>query len=268
MPATPPYHAPVANSHVQASDVGQFLGTHSAMLIYQGQEYIAETGTTLGHIGSNTGSAPQWVAVQAKLSNSAPLGISRIELYLASAGTGADITVELRPDNGGVPANYAAWSITVPREFMTPGTQVISIPVNVLNASVDIPGEPPTGGSLQFGAAGTFNFWIVIDGTADTANYCEVGTNTAYTNAFTSADGLTGWTSQGANINVQFAVYYGVNGVLRNTYEDYGARWTAIDYTNSGRDGNTTPTVIREYTGAFRSVRTLGFTNGQLTSVA
>jgi hypothetical protein len=82
-----------------------------------------------------------------------------------------------------------------------------------------------------------------------------------------SASGTGSWSS--ASVTLYFNVFSGVNGVLRNTYEDAGARWTTIDYTNSAAAGNTTPVHIGEYTtGSLRSWRTCTFTSGQLTSVA
>jgi len=207
--------------------------------------YGAATATVLG---TNTGAAAQWID-QPFFTAAGQTTITRIELDTHKAGLGADTTIEIRTDNAGVPSNTTLFSIVLPADFQVNGV-ILSIPINLT------------------GLTASTKYHIVIDGTASTANYFAPANSVTSVNAANvSASGTGGWSSGG--VTLYFAVYSGVNGVLRNTYEDNGARWTTIDYTNSGAAGNTTPVHIGEYTvGSLRSWRTCTFTNGQLVSVA
>jgi hypothetical protein len=135
-------------------------------------------------------------------------------------------------------------------DFLTNGWVYYSIPVNLT------------------GLSAATKYHIVMDGTASTSNITYWGSAVTSINAGqVSASGTGGWS--GAGHTFLFNVFSGANGVLRNTYEDAGARWTTIDYTNSAAAGNTTPVHIGEYTvGSLRSWRTCTFSNGQLVSVA
>jgi hypothetical protein len=245
--ATPNWHAVATAGTQSVGDITQFLGTHGCALLYQGVSQVSYLLATASVFGTNTGAAAQWLA-QPFTTAAAQATITRVELNLWKQGTGADVTMEIRTDNAGVPSNTVLFSIVIPADFDQSG--VVSIPVNLT------------------GLTALTKYHIVIDGTADTANYLLPAYSTTSVNAgLKSASGTAAWTSIG--FTFYFNVFSGVNGVLRNTYEDAGARWTTIDYTNSVAAGNTTPVHIGEYTvGSLRSWRTCTFTNGQLTSVA
>ena len=244
--ATPPWHAVAAAGTLSVGDITQFLGTHGCSLLYQGTSQVADTTAVTGSLVTNTGSAAQWIA-QPFTTAVGQTTITRIELDLVGIGTGHDTTVEIRTDNAGAPSNVTLFSITLPLEFET---GIISIPINLT------------------GLSASTKYHIVVDGTVDTSNYVAVQRSATSVNAaLLSASGTGSWSSAG--FTAYFNVFSGVNGVLRNTYEDAGARWTTIDYTNSAAAGNTTPVHIGEYTtGSLRSWRTCTFTNGQLVSVA
>ena len=249
--AAPAWHAVAAAGAMSVGDVTQFLGTHACTLLYQGATTVSDVATVTGTLPTNTGAAAQWID-QPFTTIAAQTTITRIELWLNLAGTGADTTVEIRTDNAGVPSNVTLFSVLLPLEFLAIGGAALSIPVGLT------------------GLSALTKYHIVIDGTASTANYVTVGrsVNVASEQVQVSASGTGGW-GTGGLYTCYFNVFAGVNGVLRNTYEDSGARWTTIDYTNSVANGNTTPVHIGEYTvGSLRSWRTCTFTNGQLTSVA
>ena len=245
--ATPNWHAVATAGTQSVGDITQFLGTHGCALLYQGTSQVSYLVANASAIGTNTGAAPQWIS-QPFVTAAAQITISRIELNLWKQGAGADFTLEIRTDNAGVPSNVTLFSIVVPAEFIISG--VVSIPVNLT------------------GLSALTKYHIVFDGTSDTANYVLPAYSTTSVNAGNkSATGTGTWST--ISFTLYFNVFSGVNGVLRNTYEDAGARWTTIDYTNSVAAGNTTPVHIGEYTvGSLRSWRTCTFTNGQLTSVA
>jgi hypothetical protein len=246
--ATPNWHAVAPAGALSVGDITQFLGTHGCALLYQGTVQVSYGSATGTALATNTGAAPQWIS-QPFVTAAAQTTISRIELDTYKVGAGADTTIEIRTDNAGVPSNVTLFSIVLPADFQVNGT-ILSIPVNLT------------------GLTAATKYHIVIDGTASTANYFTPAQGVTSVNAaLISASGTGGWASGGCTL--YFAVFAGVNGVLRNTYEDAGARWTTIDYTNSVAAGNTTPVHIGEYTvGSLRSWRTCTFTNGQLVSVA
>ena len=247
--STPNWHAVAAAGTLSVGDITQFLGTHGCSLLYQGASQVADVSAVTGTLGTNTGAAAQWVD-QPFTTGASQTTITRIELWLNEQGTGADTTVEIRTDNAGSPSNVTLFSVTLPLEFLAIAGAALSIPVNLT------------------GLTAATKYHIVIDGTASTTNYVLLGRSATSVNAAQiSASGTGGWS--GAGFTLYFNVFAGVNGVLRNTYEDAGARWTTIDYTNSAAAGNTTPVHIGEYTvGSLRSWRTCTFSNGQLVSVA
>ena len=244
---TPNWHAVATAGTQSVSDITQFLGTHGCALLYQGVSQVTN-GVGGGYTMTNTGSAAQWID-QPFTTGAAQTTITRIELWLAANGTGADTTIEIRTDNAGVPSNVTLFSIVFPAEFLVNLNE--SIPINLT------------------GLSAATKYHIVIDGTASTSNWTQVnrGPTVAGQQMNLSASGTGGWSAGG--FTCYFNVFAGVNGVLRNTYEDSGARWTFTDYTNSVAAGNTTPVHIGEYTvGTLRSYRTLTYTTGQLVSVA
>lgn len=251
--SAPTYHSVSSAATQSAGDITQFLGAHASALLYQGTSQVSDTTTPTGTIGTNTGAAAQYIA-QPFVTAVGQTTISRIELFIAQQGTGADTSVEIRTDNAGVPSNTTLYSITLPLDFAQ--NLAVSIPINLT------------------GLTASTKYHIVIDGTGNTTNYLLLSRSATSVNAFlTSSNGGSGWAAGG--FTLYFNVFSGVNGVLRNTYDDAGARWTTIDYTNSVAAGNTTPIHIGEYTaatgglstGALRSWRTCTFTSGQLTSV-
>jgi hypothetical protein len=110
--------------------VTQFLGTHGCALLYQGTSQVADTTTVTGSLGTNTGSAAQWVD-QPFTTAASQTTITRIELWLNEQGTGADTTVEIRTDNAGAPSNTTLFSVTLPLEFLAIAGGAVSIPVNL-----------------------------------------------------------------------------------------------------------------------------------------
>src|ERR1700733_1546423 len=110
------WHAVASGGTQSAGDITQFLATHGCALLYQGVSQVADTTTTTGNLGTNTGSAAQWVD-QPFTTGASQTTITRIELWLSAQGTAADTTVEIRTDSGGVPSNTALFTITLPLEF-------------------------------------------------------------------------------------------------------------------------------------------------------
>lgn len=244
--AVPTFHSVSQNSTFSAGDVNQLLGTHAVSYLNQGAETatgIAATGT----LNTNTGAAAQYIT-QPFTTIGGQTTISRVEFLVALGGTGADTTIGIYANSGGNPTGAALFSITFPLDFAPTVAAYISVPCIATVTASTI-------------------FHLVISGTASTSNFLKFSDGTTVGSAAkTSPTGVGGtWTTAGKQLC--YNIFNSTDGVLRNTYEDAGARWTGFDYNQSG-SSNTTISAIREYTGALRSVRALSYTGGILTGIA
>jgi hypothetical protein len=249
--ATPAWHAVATGGPLSVGDITQFLGTHGGALLYQGVSKVTGAVSTTNQLTLNAGAGTAQYVDQPFTTAALQTTITRIEVTLAAgAGVGADTTVGIYADAAGVPTGAPLATCFVPLEFNLTAN-VLSIPFNLS------------------GLVAATKYHIVFSGTTSSTNYSQLaGGVTVGTAAQYNTTGVgSAWTSWG--FTLVFVVYSGVNGVLRNTIEDAGARWTTIDYTNSVAAGNTTPVHIGEYTvGSLRSWRTCTFVSGQLTAVA
>lgn len=265
--STPAYHSVVVGGTFTAGDINQFVGTHAATIINQG---VSQVGNTAANVNSfptyNAGS--QWIA-QPFTTAGGQTTITRIELALSGTGTSFDTTLEIRTNNAGKPSNTVLWSCTLPAEVFGASLVYISVPCYLT------------------GLTAATVYHIVLDGTTSATNYDNWGATAIIggNNSWKSPNGTGTWTTLG--VTQQFNVFNGTNGVTRNIIEDSPAagppaRWTSIDYTNAimsaitgtyppnaARDGNSVPTIVREFCGGVRSVRSLNYNSAsQLTSVA
>ena len=251
--ATPNLHAVSIGNNFSAGDINQFQGTHAVTYIYHGASQVSYTTGAPGGSGAfqtNTGSA-NWIAQP--FTTTGALAQGRIELYLAEAtGTGVDVVMEIRTDSAGIPSNTALWSITIPQDFLTTSSAIISIPfVAALSA--------------------TTKYHVVLDGTLSTTNFIKWSRNTTSVNqAVFSSTGTGGWGLTG--FTALFNVWGTNAGVLRHICQDITANvpagWLGYDYTNTVRDGSSVAVTVREIVGVQRSVRTLTYSSGALVSIA
>ena len=246
---TPTWHAPVAGSPFSAGDICQSLVSHPTTFIYQGTAKVTGAGSNSGSLNTNTGAASQWLS-QPFITAAAQTTLGRVELNFTINGTGADLTIDLRTDNGsGSPSSTVLTTLTFPLDFEPGSVGTISVPLNAT------------------GLSATTKYHVVIHGTASTANYCKFqqGT-TSGAQAMTSANG-TSWSNAG--VTMLFTVYDGsATGVLRHTWEDGGARFTGLDYAMGSASTSGPPTTVREAVGALRSLRTVSYAaSGQPTTI-
>jgi hypothetical protein len=238
--------------------VNQFLGTHAVnAFLYQGTSKVTGAVSTTAQLGTNTGAAAQYID-QPFTTAAAQTTVTRVDLTATLVSTGADTTVGIYADNGsGKPTGAALASCFLPLDFIPASAGVISIPFGLT------------------GLVAATMYHIVINGTASTTLYETFSEGATVTNAAqTSPTGVGGtWTTAGKTL--VFVVWAGNNGVLRNTLEDSGARWTGLDYAQNASFPNSgPPTTIKEFTigttnaRGLRSLRTLAYTAGILTSVS
>jgi hypothetical protein len=241
--STPAWNAVVVGSPFAAGNINQFLGTHDVnAYIYQGVSTLDGVSSGTGTVYTNSGSAAQYID-QPFTTAVGQTTLTRIDIYVgANVGDGADTTIGIYADSGGAPTGTALASYVLPKEFDLNGW--VSMPFGLTGLS-----------------ASTL-YHILIEGTTDTSNYSGFADGTTINAAAqTSPTGIGGtWTTLGKEL--AYNICAGTNGLLRNTIEDGGARWVGLDYTAEKL------TTIREYNGTFRSVRTLTYTGGILTSVA
>ena len=250
--AVPNVHAVAVLSTFSAGDVNQFLGTHASLILRDGASKVTYTATATGNQYTYASGGAQWLA-QPFSTAVGQTTISHVDLVLAGgAGTWADTVLQLRTDDGsGNPSSTILWSCPIPADFFSSGAGVwVSIPCNVT------------------GLVGSTMYHLVLTGTTDATNYDDWQTAATSVNAgLKSATGAGSWSSVSATF--LFQVFDGnQQGNLRHVIEDCPvggppARWTGVDYNAAGQ-----PVTIREVCGSLRSVRTLTYIAGQLTSVS
>ena len=248
------WRAPASSNTALATDIDQFLGTHAVTYLYQGASQQTGAASTTGTLNTNTGAATQWIA-QPFTTGGSQTTLTRVELRFTIQGTGADLTIDLQTNNAGNPAGTlvsASTTLIFPLDFLPGSVATVSFPLNATGLSTST------------------KYHIVVHGTASTTNYAKLDDGTTVTNAaLTSANGSS-WATAGKSL--VFTTYAGVNGNLIHTWEDSGARWSGLEYANTGTTA-APPSKIREYTTATvatvgRSLRTMTLTSGALTSIA
>jgi hypothetical protein len=259
----PNYHSVAQGSGLNAGDINQFRGTHEAVIIGQyGNTFAAPTVT-----GSTTATF-----IAQPFSVFPGDALSRIEVQVLNPGTASDFTFEIRSDNGsGKPSTTVLFSVLVPAEFITnTATHAWSAGFNMSIPAL-LPVQSSTSGTLLH---------AVINNTGAAHPTIWAYSASSSTNGFTASATGGPWTSAGVTFmgndySANVSIGRSAGSVVRNTYEDNGAKWTNIDYANSytAGVGSGAPTVIREYIagagGGVRSVRTLTYAaNGTLQSVS
>lgn len=241
--ATPNWLAATSGQPTQSGQVNQFLGTHSATLIYAGA--IQSQQVTAG-TGSQT-SLNTFIA-QSFTTASTQTTVGRVILTLSKTGAPPPISVSLQIDVSGAPSGTPIVTTLLPNDFLGTSSGTFSIPLPAVVAS-------------------STKYWIVLNATGTTGNIFNWFKSNQTSGASTSPTGVT-WTGQ------TFGLLYQVldNTLitpLTHTWEDGGVRWTILLYNALAQ-----LVTLGEYTqgqtatGYLLSVRSLNYTSGQLTSIA
>lgn len=220
----------VAGNAALASQYNALLGNHAAQLSFEGTTMASNTTAEAATFASNT----TWCAQPFVLSGTE---VRRVRLRQRITGSGADVTVTLRPDNAGSPSTTILATLIVPREFLSTSARWIDLPL------------------VATGLTNGATYWIVVSNGGDSTDRVLTSSSGAASPfAKTSTDGTT-WSATATQL--MFAVASGSAGQLTGLNEDAGARWTELEYDASGN-----LSAVREITGSFRNTRTLSYDAG------
>jgi hypothetical protein len=247
--STPSWAAPGTGTGAAAGHVTQFLATHAISYLYQGVSQVAGSiGTGTQYLNA-TQSGEAWID-QPWTTAAGQTTINRVEFSYGTSLNPGNMTLSLQTDSAGAPS----------------GT--------ILGTSLIIPGGlyPSTFGVCSFpyivtGLVAATKYHWVFSNVANTTYYqgfygngTTVGTVAYYGIGATQP---SSWTSLAHTLS--FTVYNGIGGNLCHTYEDAGAKWTALIFATTNVPSSvatvvTTPTILGSY-------RALSYASGELTGV-
>lgn len=241
----PSWQAATAGSSALAGHVNQFLVSHAVTYLYAGT--LQSSRQTAG--ASSTASNGTWMAQSFTTAvGQTAVGYVMINAHILGTPT-STWTISLQADTSGAPSGTPLVSASLPKEFLSGSFtwQMVPLPASGLTASTQ--------------------YWIVAQAQGDPSNHFTWQWSNQGSGSSTSANGTT-WTAQSNGLMYQA---YDAAAVmpLAGTWEDSGARWTALTSNAAGQ-----VTVIEEYTagqsanGYAASARTLTYTSGLLTGVA
>lgn len=250
---TPAWQAPTSGSTPLATHVSQFLGTHLSQSIYTAVQKSAQT--TAGATSTNTNGL---FLAQSFTTAVGQTTVGYVQVPVSTTTTSgsslATTTLSLFANSAGAPSGSALVSTTITAEYAnlaTGGTAttfaLYPLPVTGLTAST--------------------TYWLVLASAGNVSNNYTWFRSNQVSGASTSPTGTT-WTAQGYGFEYQ-VFDQTASGLLKSTWEDSGARWTAYTYT-----GTSLLSTIAEYTsgqtatGYLQSFRTNTYTNGLLAGVS
>lgn len=246
MPTTATWQAATPGQPTWSGHVGQFLGCHSAQLVYPGAQqagqatgsavYTSTAGVWLGQAFTPTGSqtGQVWVQVSA-------VGGSPVTALLQP------LTVSLYADTGGLPSGSPLATTTVGCEY-------------VYTAPFWVPLLLPT--TVTPGVT----YHIVTTAVGTTTGYYAWQQSNQQSGAATSPDGTT-WTP--AAYGLMYQVYdQSAAGPAVGIIEDGGARWTQLTYTPAGQLATISEFTAGQAGGYLYSTRALTYNGALLIGVA
>jgi hypothetical protein len=245
VPVTPAWQAPTSGQQANAGAVNQLLGTHAVTYVWTGAEQAHQSTAGSGGVNSDG----LWIA-QSFATASGQTTTGYVVVTAKVTGTPAPWTLSIQASSAGAPSGTALASAAVPKEFLsgTASAQAVMLPVTGLAAST--------------------TYWIVAQAAGDASDYFTWSKSNQVTGASTSTTG-TSWTAQSYGL-----LHQAWDGTpvppLAGTWEDSGARWTALACNGSGQlTGIEEYTAGQTATGYAVSSRALSYSAaGLLTGVA
>lgn len=248
---TPTWQAATATYSALAGHVNQYLTTHATTYMWTGT--LQESNTT--DAGTHVSGNGTWLAQKITLSASQTTtgwAVLPIYSYTSSGSVLGPATLSLQADSSGAPSGTSLTSVTVYTEY----AYAVSGGV-----AAQVPYPLPASGLTAGGA-----YWLVLSPAGNGTAHYAWEQSTATSGASTSTDGTT-WTAQSYGLG--YTVYdQSAVAPLLGTWEDSGARWTAMSYTSGQLTGIYEYTAGQSATGYATSSRTLSYSGTLLTGVA
>lgn len=253
MPVTPTWQAPTTGQQANAGAVNQLLATHAITYVYTGSLQASVITDASAHQSGNGLWLAQRFTMGASQTTTGRV-VCGIGSFTSSGASLGVATLSLQADSAGAPSGTALSSTTVYTEYAYAASSH-----GVASALVSYP-LPATG----LTASGTY--WLVLSAAGSGGNHYTWEESTAGTGASTSTNG-TSWTAQAFGFRYQV---YDASAVapLLGTWEDSGARWSAMAYTSGELTSLYEFTTGQTAAGYMSSARTLTYSSGLLTGVA
>jgi hypothetical protein len=239
----PSWQAPTAGFSALAGQVNQFLGTHAVTYVPTGVKQAAQGTAGSGLVTSNG----LWIA-QSFATASGQTAIGYVQVTMQVAGSPSPLSVSIQASAAGAPSGTALVQSPLPKEFLGgfPASVSVMLPVTGLTAST--------------------TYWIVTAAQGDVSDFFAWSKSNQVTGASTSTNG-TAWTAQAYGL--LYAVWdQSAVQPLAGTWEDSGARWTALSYTAGQVTGLNEYTAGQSANGYAASSRALSYSGGALAGVA
>ena len=253
MSATPNWLGATSGSLPVAGQVNQFLGTHAAQYLYAGA--LQASQVTLG--STETASNGLYMA-QSFTTGASQTAVGYVSMPLGSTNASgsnlAPITLSLYANSGGAPTGSPLVSVTATTEYMylaSGGGTASTFLLYPLPATVTASTE----------------YWLVTAPVGNSTFHYHWYQSNQTSGASTSTTGSS-WSAQAYGL--AYKVYdQSATGLLTATWEDSGARWTALTYTALEQIATLAEyTVGQTAAGYTQGFRTLTYSNGLLTKAA
>jgi hypothetical protein len=255
VPTTPAWLGATSGSNPVAGQINQFLGAHQVQYLYAGTLKTSQATNGSAH---TSGSATLYIAQSfTTAAGQTTIGYVSVPVdsFTASGSTLGTTTLSLYANSSSAPTGSPLLSTTLTTEYAYLGSNsgssdnvslIYPLPVTGLTASTE--------------------YWLVLSPAGNGTNHYTWRQSNQTSGASTSTNG-TSWTAQ--TYGLQYAVYdQTASGLLTATWEDSGARWTALTYNSLSQIS-----TLAEYTtgqtaaGYTQSYRTLSYSNAQVTKV-
>ena len=253
MSATPSWLGATSGSLPVAGQVNQFLGTHNSQYLYAGVQQAAQT--TLGSV--ETASNGVYMA-QSFTTGASQTAVGYVSMPLgstvASGSSLAPIALGLYANSGGAPGGSPLVTVTATTEYMflaSGGGTASAFLLYPLPATV----TPST------------EYWLVTAPMGSSTFHYHWYQSNQTSGASTSTTGSS-WSAQAYGF--AYRVFdQSASGLLTATFEDSGARWTALTYNSLSQIASLAEyTVGQTASGYTQGYRALTYSNGLLTKAA
>lgn len=250
MATTPTWLGATSGSLPVAGQVNEFLGTHSAQYLYAGVQTAVQ-----GTAGSTSSTTNGLYLGQSFTTAAGQSTVGYVVVPVSTATTSGSLlattTLSLYATSGGAPSGSPLVSTVVTAEYAnlaTGGTATVKVPIPL----------PVTG------LTASTTYWLVLAAAGSASHSYTWYRSNQTSGASTSTTGSS-WTAQ--TYGFQYAVYdQTASGLMTATWEDSGARWTALTYNSLSQIATLAEyTVGQTATGYTQGLRTLSYSNALLT---